>query len=60
MANIILLTLGVALLVGAGVLAYRFRVRRRENKPYDLIDMGVISIVPIGILAALLIPMLAR
>ena len=56
----VIITIVFALFVGAIVCAVRFRKRRKENKPYDMIDMGVIGVVPIGLLAALIIPMLNR
>ncbi len=60
MAAIVGIAIVLALFVGVIVCAVRFRKRRRENKPYDMIDMGVIAVVPIALLAAVIIPMLNR
>ena len=60
MSSVILIAIGLVL-AGAGLAwALRFRSRRDDNLPYDTIDWSFLGLVALAILAALVIPQLAR
>ena len=60
MSSIILIAIGLVL-AGAGIAwALRYRSRRDDNLPYDLIDLSFLGLFALAILAALIIPSLTR
>lgn len=60
MSSVILIAIGLVLAGAFLAWALRYRSRRDDNQPYDLIDLSFLGLVALAILAALIIPSLTR
>ena len=60
MSQVVLLVLLIAIGAAAVAWGFRFRARREDKDPFDLLDWMFVGLVVVGIAAALFIPMMVR